>query len=57
MRGAGYMALGASTQPDCTVPVFVQILWKNLFRSVSVLDSVLFYKIDLFLAFRHVFFL
>ena len=35
---------------------FVQILWKNLFRKVSVLDSVLFYKIDLFLIFRHVFF-
>ena len=55
-RGANGMARGASTQLKCAVPVFVQILWKNLFRKVSVLDSVLFYKIDLFLIFRHVFF-
>jgi hypothetical protein len=43
-------------QAESADPVFVQILWKNLFRKVSVLDSVLFYKIDLFLIFRHVFF-
>jgi hypothetical protein len=34
----------------------LEIFAENLFRKVSVLDSVLFYKIDLFLIFRHVFF-
>ena len=43
-------------QAESADPFFVQILWKNLFQRVSVLDSVLFYKIDLFLIFRHVFF-
>ena len=48
-RGANGLAPGAAR-------VDLEIFAENLFRKVSVLDSVLFYKIDLFLIFRHVFF-
>ncbi|WJX12439.1 hypothetical protein P8452_02942 [Trifolium repens] len=48
-RGANGLAPGAARAG-------LEIFAENLFRRISDLDYVLFYKIDLFLFFRHIFF-